>query len=343
MRFETESEDPAVTRIVVSYETGAKAHKIEVRIILEGRDTGRRLRKEILFDGRKTTAQSAIGEFPAVLFLPHMTEMITGAPSERRRYLNILLSQAIRGYARVLSQYSRGVLQRNALLRTLAERGGDPNQLAYWDELLAAQGAYLTLHRAQAITFLERTASAASDRLTERGEVLTLKYQPALRNADFRDILSLDSESEQLKELTERIQSDLATERRLDIRRGTTSIGPHRDDLRIDANEIDVGVYGSRGQVRTALLALKFAEVEWLREKTGMAPLLLLDETFAELDQTRRKELMRYLQDAGQGIITTTDLPEFDTDFALRRTIWEVTPGGLRKEPASGSEETIGA
>lgn len=341
MRFEAETEDPAVTRIVVSYEAGGKTHKIEVRMILEGKDAARRFRKEILFDGRKTTAQSAIGEFPAVLFLPHMTEMITGAPSERRRYLNILLSQSIRGYARVLSQYSRGVLQRNALLRTLAERGGDPSQLTYWDELLATQGAYLTLHRAQAIAFLERTASAASERLTEQGEILTLKYQPALKDADLTEILLLGSESERITALTERIQSDLSAERRLDIRRGTTSIGPHRDELRIFANEIDVGVYGSRGQVRTALLALKFAEVEWLRDKTGMTPLLLLDETFAELDQARRRELMRYLQDAGQGIITTTDPPEFEPDFTLQRTVWEVTSVGLRKEPAAELDDVL--
>ncbi len=336
IRFQAEDEDPAVARIVAAYAVGEKKRKLEIRLISEGERENRRLRKEILLDGRKTTAQSAVGEFPAVLFLPHMTEMISGPPAERRRYLNILLSQSVPGYARALSRYSRAVLQRNALLRTLNERGGDPGQLAYWDELLAGQGAFLIHHRARAIAALERLADTALQRLTGRNEVMSLRYRPALNDAGLTltELASADgkAESDAVAGISADIQTALESARRLDIRRGVSTIGPHRDEMRVVTNGIDVGVYGSRGQVRTVLLALKFAEVDWLRKAKGTAPLLLLDETFSELDAARRGELMRLLDECEQGIVTTTDLKAFSPEFLAGRTIWEVRDGILLKE-----------
>ncbi|AOH43735.1 hypothetical protein BEQ56_09755 [Anaerolineaceae bacterium oral taxon 439] len=336
IRFQAEEEDPAVARIVAAYAVGEKKRKLEIRLILEGERETRRLRKEILLDGRKTTAQSAVGEFPAVLFLPQMTEMISGPPAERRRYLNILLSQSVPGYARTLSRYARAVLQRNALLRTLNERGGDPGQLAYWDELLAGQGAFLIYHRARAIATLERLADTALQRLTGRNEVMSLRYRPALSDADLTltELVGADgkAEPEAIAGITMAVRTALESGRRQDIRRGVSTIGPHRDEMRVVTNGIDVGVYGSRGQVRTVLLALKFAEVDWIREAKGTAPLLLLDETFSELDAGRRGELMRLLDECGQGIVTTTDLKFFSSEFLGSRTIWEVRDGILLKE-----------
>lgn len=338
IRFEAESEDPAVARIVVVYDVEGKERKLEIRLILEGAADVRRFRKEILADGRKTNAQSAIGQFPAVLFLPHMTEIIDGAPGERRRYLNILLSQSIPGYARALSQYSRAVLQRNALLRTLGERGGDPGQLAYWDELLAAHGAFLTVHRAQAIQTLASLAQSALLRLTDGREILSMRYVPALRTFDetfFQDSASSGAakEAERIAAISSLIRTNLEADRALDIRRGVSTVGPHRDEMRVMTNAVDVGTYGSRGQVRTTLLALKFAEVDWLKDKTGTIPLLLLDETFSELDASRRRELMRLLNGGGQAIVTTTDLINFSADFLGRQTVWEIRGGIMDKNP----------
>lgn len=336
IRFQAEEEDPAVARIVAAYAVGEKKRKLEIRLRLEGERETRRLRKEILLDGRKTTAQSAVGEFPAVLFLPQMTEMISGPPAERRRYLNILLSQSVPGYARTLSRYARAVLQRNALLRTLNERGGDPGQLAYWDELLAGQGAFLIYHRARAIAALERLADTALQRLTGRNEVMSLRYRPALNDADLTltELVGAagKAEPDAIAGITMAVRTALESGRRQDIRRGVSTIGPHRDEMRVVTNGIDVGVYGSRGQVRTVLLALKFAEVDWIREAKGTAPLLLLDETFSELDAGRRMELMRLLDECGQGIVTTTDLKFFSSEFLGSRTIWEVRDGILLKE-----------
>jgi len=142
----------AVARIVADYCRSSeptssaaipeRTHRLEVRLIQEtnGLNGTPRLRKEILSDGVKRKASEAAGNFNAVLFLPHMLRVVEGAPEERRRYLNLLLSQVWPHYAWTLSEYNRALSQRNALLKQLAERGGDPAQLAYWDEQLATTG-----------------------------------------------------------------------------------------------------------------------------------------------------------------------------------------------------------
>ena len=114
-----------------------------------------------------------------------------------------------------------------------------------------------------------------------------------------------------------------------EIARGQTLYGPHRDELRFVANGLDVGVYGSRGQVRTAVLALKLAETEWMRQRTGEWPILLLDEVLSELDAQRRSDLLQRLSAADQFVITTTDLAPFPPEFLARATVWRVQSGTI--------------
>jgi DNA replication and repair protein RecF len=114
-----------------------------------------------------------------------------------------------------------------------------------------------------------------------------------------------------------------------EIARGVTTIGPHRDDLRFLANGINLGAYGSRGQARTAMLALKLAEVAWLKEKTGQWPVLLLDEVLAELDAQRRTDLLERLADSEQSMLTTADLDAFSKDFIHHATLWRIHAGQL--------------
>jgi DNA replication and repair protein RecF len=113
-----------------------------------------------------------------------------------------------------------------------------------------------------------------------------------------------------------------------------TTVGPHRDDLRIIANAVDLGYYGSRGQARTAILALKLAEVSWLQEKTGHWPVLLLDEIMAELDLQRRDDVLSALANCEQALLTTTDLHLFSSDFVKNNTVWQVTGGQVSAIPA---------
>jgi DNA replication and repair protein RecF len=114
-----------------------------------------------------------------------------------------------------------------------------------------------------------------------------------------------------------------------EIARGVTTIGPHRDDLRFLGNGVDLGVYGSRGQARSAVLALKLAEVAWMQAKTGHSPVLLLDEVLAELDQQRRDDLLSHLADSEQTLLTTTDLDLFPTKFVQSSTLWRIEAGNL--------------
>ena len=340
IHFDVLEEPVAVARTIVEFEREGSSHRMEVRIILENAEKAGRMRKEILMDGVKTTAQKAIGSFPCVLFLPQMTRILEGSPDERRRYLNIMLSQSVPGYARALSEQKQILTRRNALLKLLAERRTDPQQLDYWDVMLAERAAVLIRHRAKALTSLKRTAREIHLQLTGSRELLELGYLPGYDPTDPESsIRSADrffAEDEDIWELGEKEIADgyrkiLREYREQDIRRGATLIGPHRDDFSIFSAGIDLCTYGSRGQIRTALLSLKLAEIEWMKEHTGTAPLLLLDETLAELDEQRGIDLLERLENYDQAILTTTDQTHFPESFAEKNTIWHVSGGVITK------------
>lgn len=336
------SDDPlAVTRLVAHYQRGADEHRIEVRLIREttGTNGALRQRKEILVDGVARSAQEAMGHFNAVIFLPQMTRVIEGGPEERRRYLNLTLAQVIPGYARALTDYVQALTRRNALLKQLSERGGDPDQLAYWDSVLANRGAELILARISAIQELESLLIPLHERLTGGDEILSLAYRPAfdpLTPSGGQIQMPLEAGVDRSgfgrEEIEQGFLRRLVAGRREEIARGMTTIGPHRDDLRFVANGIDLSDYGSRGQVRTALLSLKLAEVGWMHSKSHHWPVLLLDEILAELDHPRRLELLAALQESEQALLTTTDLGLFSSDFVRQSTVWQVKAGYVVKE-----------
>ncbi len=337
INFEAQKQDLAVARIVVRYSRDQQNHQLEVRIIQESQNRITRTRKEILWNGQKLRAQNAIGKFPAVLFIPQMTAILEGPPQERRRYLNILLSQSEPGYAQTLTEYKQALVQRNALLRQIADKKSDPAQLEYWDELLSSRGAVLIQKRIKALETLNEYAEEIHLQLTDRQEKLALIYNPSFdplnpdrsnpveENSVRRDGFSAD-------EIASAMKAHLKTIRRREIERGTSVAGPHRDDFQVCANDIDLSLYGSRGQIRTALLSLKMAEIRWIQDKTGTEPLLLLDETLAELDEKRRRDLLERLDQYNQGILTTTDLTHFSDDFLKKHTVWQIANGVVKKD-----------
>jgi DNA replication and repair protein RecF len=328
----------AVARIVGDFQRGGRKHRLEVRLILEvnGNHEGPRLRKEILLDGVKRKQQEAVGHFNAVLFLPQMLAVIDGSPDERRRYLNTALSQVVPDYVGYLSLYTQTLTQRNALLKQLAERNGDSGQLAYWDEQLASAGAYLIQARIRALLALEKLATGVHRELTRGQEVLRLVYRPSydplpqpanqynlpMETVADRSRLALDQIRDGFLEALARLRGE-------ELVRGVTTIGPHRDEMRFLANGVDLGRYGSRGQVRTAMLAMKLAEVAWMKEQTGQWPVLLLDEVLAELDTDRRADLLGRLAGSEQVWLTTTDLDLFLPDFTAAATCWRVSSGRI--------------
>lgn len=339
VNFIAAREPLAVTRLVAEYTRGGSNHRIEARLILEPTGVnGQRLRKEILLDGVKRSVGEAIGQFNAIIFVPQMSQILEGGPEDRRRYLNLALAQAVPSYMNVLSDYSQALTQRNALLKALSERGGDSDQLSIWDETLARLGAQIILWRIRAVQDIERLASRAHHELTRGADVLRLSYEPAYDplprpNGQLGLKLStvVDRSALDLKAIETGFRERLAQLRSEEITRGVTTIGPHRDELRFLANHVDLGYYGSRGQVRTALLALKMAEVAWMKERTGEWPVILLDEVMAELDLQRRADLLRYIGESEQVLFTTTDLGLFLPEYVQHATIWDVE-GGLVKE-----------
>ena len=323
----------AVTRIVADYRRAGRSHQLEVRIIQEknGFNGTARVRKEILLDGVKRKAGEAIGHFNAVLFLPQMLRVVEGSPGERRRYLNLTLSQTIPGYAAALSAYNKAISQRNALLKLLGERGGDPDQLAYWDEQVTQTGAVLIAARITAIQEIEQLAALVHLDLTRTQEVLRLNYQPAYDPVPADPVqlsLNLDAPVDRsnfnVDQIQQGFQDALVANRAEEIARGQTTIGPHRDEMRFQANGIDLGTYGSRGQIRTTMLSLKMAEIAWMQAKTGHWPVLLLDEVLAELDPDRRADLLTRLAESEQALLTTTDLDLFSNEFTSQATLWQV-------------------
>ncbi len=336
INFLAAQEPLAVARLVADFRSGGKQRHLEVRLIQEGTgiNGSARLRKEILLDGVKRTIHEAMGAFTAVIFLPQMTRVIEGGPEDRRRYLNLAISQTIPGYSQALSEYAQALSQRNALLKQLADRGGDPEQLIYWDTLLTERGAMIIHARISAIAEMEQIAARIHHRLTHAQEILRFVYQPAydpVVQPEGQFALPLQTPINRSGFSQERIRMGfmqrLAELRREEVARGVTTIGPHRDELRLISNGIDLGDYGSRGQVRTAMLSLKLAEVTWIKNKTGEWPILLLDEILAELDTQRRADLQTYLLEYEQTMLTTTDLNLFDPAFVQQGTMWRVAQG----------------
>ncbi|MBI4731933.1 MAG: DNA replication and repair protein RecF [Chloroflexi bacterium] len=307
VNFVAAREPLAVGRLVAEYKRGMSAHRLEVRLILEpvGPVNGQRLRKEILLDGVKRSLADVIGHFNAVIFVPQMTQIIEGAPEERRRYLNLALAQTAPGYARALGEYTQALTQRNALLKALNERSGDASQLDFWDETIARLGAAIIRARISAVQDIESLARLIHSDLTHGTESLRLDYQPAydpLPRPNGQIALRLDTE----------------------VDRSSLS----EDEIRLGFLERLRQVRS--GQVRTALLALKLAEVEWMKQKTGQWPVLLLDEVLAELDLQRRADLLAYLEKMEQALITTTDLHLFAPGFVAGTETWEVSAGTVK-------------
>ncbi len=339
IRFLALENEIPVGRLVAVVEKANKVHRIEIRLIIGGSGNGTtRLRKEVIIDGSKRKLLNAVGYFNSVIFLPQMTRIIEDGPDERRKYLNRTLSQAFPEYVRSLSAYKQGIIRRNALLKQIFEQSSSRDQLIYWDELIAGHGAVIIHTRANAIRALSEHMHMQHEKLTHGKEQIMLSYLPSVAFSEG----SREQPGLGLKDgITENISVDvikkiflrkLKDEQNEEVRRGVTTIGPHRDELRFISNNLDLGIYGSRGQIRTAVIALKLAEVYWLQAQTGETPVLLLDEMLAELDQQRRQDLLGVLEENSQSILTTTDLHLFEPDFIEKCRVWVIHDGNIREK-----------
>jgi DNA replication and repair protein RecF len=338
INFLTLKETPPFARIVAEFHLQERLQRIEIRIVLEpvGPLDEFRLKKEILINGLKKRVSDLSGLFNVVMFLPQDMRIIEGSPDARRRSLDFTLTQADPTYAATRQEYTKVLSQRNALLKQLQERNAVQDELAFWDEQIADHGATLMRSRAIALRELEELTTKIHAELTRSKERLRLIYKPSYlpdRSQESQLGLPLDTTLElstfSWEKLRTGIRSTLQATRNTEIQRGMTLIGPHRDDIRIHANGIDLHLYGSRGQNRTAMLAAKLGEVEWLLQRTGDWPVLLLDEVLAELDQDRREDLLSRLKTAHQAILTAADLSMFTETFQKNAIILQISGGRI--------------
>jgi DNA replication and repair protein RecF len=338
IHWRMESEQLPFARISAEVCTETTAFtRIDITLVLEKlSETNVRLRKAIKINGVDKRVMDLVGLVAVVLFLPQDLTLIEGSPSDRRRYMDNTLNQVDAAYLEALDQYEKVLPQRNALLRRIADNHADPRELAYWDEQIAQKGAVIIAGRQRFLRELEIGAQRAHHDLTGLRETLTLQYQPSFRptvEGDGQmsfDTLGLDLHRELSAErIAPQLLEQLQTDQRESIQRGVTLTGPHRDELRLLINDHDAGLYGSRGQARTAVMALKLAELEWMRGRIGEYPILLLDEVIAELDASRRAYLLERINGATQTLMTTTELDIFTESFLERATVWHVTEGQI--------------
>lgn len=311
-------------------------NRIEVTLTRERNGGEVRTRKDIRLNGVNRRVMDLVGQVNVVLFLPRDLSLIEGSPAERRNYLNATLCQTNRAYCEALGIFEKLLTQRNALLKRILDRQASPDELEFWDGQLADQAGVLIAGRQRLLRDLENRAQRVHLDLTGRREVLEIEYQPSfLPTAEGDGQLSFGTPGLDLhrdlsaQEIVPQYLDALRASRADHIERGMTLSGPHRDELRFQINQRDVGLYGSRGQARTAVLSLKLAELEWMRDSIGEWPLLLLDEVIAELDADRRAYLLERIDGATQSILTTTDRNIFTPSFLARAVSWQVMEGQI--------------
>src|SRR4249919_1523773 len=285
---------------------------IEVAIVRSG--SGSAGRKRIRVNGLGRRAAGLAGLLRVVLFAPEEMLLIAGSPSLRRAVIDQLGASGSPAYADALSTYGRTLQQRNSLLRAIREDGASRAELRFWDGTFLDAGGAIVAERRRLLSVLAGPLAAAHAEIAPDEAAsgrLTLGYvtnAPPLPGESPRDALA-----RRLEETAEK-----------EVWNGSTLVGPHRDDLVFELDGRDLATFASRGQQRTAILALKLAELDVMTTRDGSPPLLLLDDVFSELDPERRSHLVRRIAALPQAFITTTTLDDLDPVLVASATGWEV-------------------
>ncbi len=234
-----------------------------------------------------------IGYLNVVLFSPEDLKLVKGSPTERRRFLNREISHIDKKYLNHLVSYNRVLNQKNKFLKFNTEKTEDVS-FDIWDEQLAQYAKYIVQRRAQYINKLSQKANLIHAEISDKKESLALNYL-----SDFYD--------ENSAIIEEKAKTKLKNARSKDIKYGYTTVGPHREDIELFINQKNLKKYGSQGQQRSALLAIKLAEIEIIKDIIGEHPILMLDDVMSELDSKRQMILLKEIKRT-QTLLTTTDL-----------------------------------
>ncbi|PZS03770.1 MAG: hypothetical protein DLM70_08615 [Chloroflexi bacterium] len=245
--------------------------------------------------------------------------LITGSPSGRRRYMDLMLCQIDHRYLRLLQEYARVLVQRNSLLQRLRGRPDPASLLEFWDEKLVAVGLEIMMTRKAMLRVLCSFAREAYSDLSGTGEELGIAYKPSLEPAgELPDIQIARAFEERLQQLQTK-----------EIFQGMTLCGPHRDDLEILINGVEAQSFGSRGQQRSTALSLRLAELRYITNRTGEQPILLVDEGMAELDAHRSRLLLRTMESYPQVLATASNVDAFPLEFRQQSTLLHVETGSV--------------
>ena len=297
----------------------------EITVRLQAGGSG----KSVLIDHKKIRRFSDLmGCLRCVIFSPEDLSMIRGGPSGRRKFLDMMISQMNRNYFIALQQYRVYMEQRNAILRECRINHTRPHEMiADFEQGMAHNAVTIAESRLQMTQLLAEESLSAYHRISGReNEHFQIQYHAGMKNAD-------DPEEEMIRQL--------AACREEDIKNGFTSYGPHRDDLNLTLNKKDIKMYASQGQVRTAALSIKLSQLHVIRNTTGDAPVLLLDDVMSELDKGRRMNLLNEIGDT-QTFITCSDETDLDESDLFRVSYVEAIDGiaqieekkhGMMKEP----------
>ena len=258
-----------------------------------------------------------IGQVNVVIFSPEDLKLVKGGPSERRTFLDEEISQIRPSYRHNLNKYNKILFQRNNLLKSIKYSKKDSKMIEVWDEQLTDTGVEIILSRIDFIKKLSVISKNIHSKLTTDNEELSVIYSPSFK------IPSRDKD-----ELKETFKKNLEADLLKDIEKGTTSLGPHKDDIEILINNMSSRIYGSQGQQRTSALSLKLAEVDLIKEEIGEYPILLLDDVLSELDIDRRRSLVKTFKDV-QTIITSTDDVEIEGIDESHKSVFLINNGKI--------------
>ena len=256
-----------------------------------------------------------LGMMHIVFFSPEDLSIIKEGPAGRRRFLDMELSQIDKGYMQQLVAYSKILNERNNLLKQINLYPALIDTLDGWDEQLLAAGQFLIKKREEFVYFLDEMMAKIHGQLTGGKEQIKVEYEKNVEAEKFRE--------------------QLYSKRNKDISSGTTSVGPHRDDLRFKVGGIDIRKFGSQGQQRTAALSLKLSEIRLIEQVTGEKPILLLDDVLSELDAGRQSWLLESIQDI-QTLISCTGLDDFVNSRISLDKVFRVKEGIVQEEKTDG-------
>ena len=271
-----------------------------------------------------------LGILNAVQFSSLDLDLVRGAPESRRSWIDGLLTQLEPVYSHMLQQYNQVLRQRNALLKNIRQQEQEKQlgidkedlaQLQLWDEQLAATGSRVTRRRARVLGKIAPIAQTWHDRISGKTEVLKINYIPNVHWTEDRP------------EKVKQAFLDKIEQRRIaEQHQGKTVVGPHRDEIEFTINQTPARYYGSQGQQRTLVLALKLAELKLIEEVVGESPLLLLDDVLAELDPHRQNQLLEAIGDRFQTIITTTHIGSFHDQWLEDSQILTIKEGKISQQ-----------